>query len=296
MRPHPWHRTPARALRALAALVWLASLPGAAHGWWGGGHQIMTRASLRALPGEMPVFFRTGEDLAAQVACDADLFKDRAVRQLESAEKPEHYWDAELVGRRTPPSTRYGFLKVCADRKQDPAEVGMLPYAVVEWTQRLTMAFAEHRRWPEDPHIRAKCLVYAGMLAHYAQDLCQPLHVTVDYDGRKRPDGTVEAKGIHEWMDRLVERLPLAPDQLAVGQALRRIDAPMPAIWAEIGTSRDRLDTVYGLGAALRSGTGGAVEALALERARAGVTFTASLYWHAWQASAAVDLPDWLEP
>ena len=263
--------------------------------WWGGGHEAMTRASLRALPAQLPAFFRAGEDLAAHVAYDPDLLKNRAVPQLGRAEEPEHYWDVELLRGATPPDTRYAFLDLCVRLKQKPSRVGLLPYAVAEWTQRLAVAFAEHRAWPQDSHIQAKCLVYAGFLAHYAQDLCQPLHVTQDYDGRKGADGKVQGEGIHEWMDRLIERLDLDAGRLAAVPRPLAADGLMPAIWDEIETSRARLDAVYDLGPQLRGGTGKAVEAMALERARAGVRFTASLYQCAWETSASVNLPDWLK-
>ena len=172
-----------RAWLLLLALGWFlgsAGLCGTAHAWWGGGHEILTRASVRALPGAMPAFLRRGEDLTAHVANDADLFKNRAVPQLADAEAPEHFFDIERLSRRSVPDTRYAFIRACAERGLDPSKVGLLPYAVAEWTERLTIAFAEHRRWPDDPRVEQKCLVYAGMLAHYAEDLCQPLHVTAD--------------------------------------------------------------------------------------------------------------------
>lgn len=48
--------------------------------------------------------------------------------------------------KRTPKKSRYEFIALCAKLKIRPDEVGLLPYALVEWTQRLMMAFADYRR------------------------------------------------------------------------------------------------------------------------------------------------------
>jgi hypothetical protein len=93
-----------------------------------------------------------------------------------------------------------------------------LPYAIAEWTERLSIAFAEHRKYPANPYIQNKCLVYAGFLAHYAQDLCMPLHTTIHHDGRANPDGSTPKTGIHPRVDSLVEKLDMQPAQLAANQ------------------------------------------------------------------------------
>ena len=71
-------------------------------------------------------------------------------------------------------------------------------YAVAEWTEKLALAFAQHRRWPENTLVQAECLLTAASLAHYAQDLCQPLHTSVHFDGRALEGGKSPRSGIHE--------------------------------------------------------------------------------------------------
>ena len=121
------------------------------------------------------------------------------------------------------------------------------PYAIAEWTERLAVAFAEHRQWPENEAIQQKCLVYAGMLAHYAQDICQPLHTTLDFDGKTQADGTVIGKGIHEQVDSAVERLDFAPEELATEQDVATFDSLMKAITGQIKKSNWRVEEVYAL-------------------------------------------------
>ena len=166
----------------------------------------------------MPAFFRQGGNIASHVVFDPDLFKNRGVSVLRHAEEGEHYFDLEYLEGRAIPAKRFDFIALCQKLDLKPTKVGMAPYAIAEWTGRLAVAFAEHRKWPENEAIQQKCLVYAGMLAHYAEDICQPLHATRDYDGKKQEDGTVIGKGIHEKVDSSVERLGFAPEDLAAGQ------------------------------------------------------------------------------
>ncbi|HTE19820.1 MAG TPA: hypothetical protein VK689_15760 [Armatimonadota bacterium] len=276
----------------------LGALPAGA--WWPRGHSIVAEAAVRALPAEVPWFFREGHGMVAHMAQDPDVLKNRETPALRDAEEPEHFIDMELLEGRTVPATRHEFLKQCAAAKLDPRKVGLLPYSVAEWTERLTMAFAEHRKWPENPYIRSKCLMYAGILSHYSGDLCMPLHTTVHHDGRLKADGTSPRTGIHAKVDSLIEKLPLQPAGLASGQKVEPASELMPVILAEIQASHAQIDRTYALEAGLPPESGPwtaspEVTAFATERARAATRFTASLYLTAWRKSAGIQLPPWLQ-
>jgi hypothetical protein len=284
-------------LLILAVAAGLA-LPAAA--WWPQGHSILTEAAVRALPEEVPAYFREGHGLAAHLAQDPDVAKNRDAPNAQDAETPEHYIDWELLGGRTLPTTRYAFLRLCAEAKLDPKAIGTLPYSVTEWTERLTLAFAEHRKWPENPHIRTKSLVYAGILAHYAGDLCMPLHCTIHFNGRARPDGTSPNSGIHARVDSLIEKVGLKPADLAREQKPEAYPRLLPAVLAEIERSRALVDRVYELEAKLPPERGEwkpepEVVAFTEERGRAATRFLGSLYLSAWRNSHGVRLPVWLE-
>lgn len=270
-----------------------------AHGWHARDHIMVATSAVKALPDSVPAFFREGASIVASISVDPDLIKSRALPQITSAERPEHYLDVELL-RGTPlPATRYEYLALCATMGLDPAKVGTLPYALAEWAQRLTMAMAEHRRWPDDPAVRIKCLVYAGILAHYAGDACQPLHLTVDFDGRTLPDGRSPRSGIHDKVDGLFATLGLDAPAAAAGLALQPVPDVWKAVLAQMDESRGRIDQVYALEAKLpANGTpapqpDAQVVALATERLRASVAFTARLYLAAWEQSATLSLPNW---
>jgi hypothetical protein len=281
---------------ALAAvLVWSAD----AAAWHGKGHDLATRVSLAALRKRMPAFFTAGVETIAHCSLDGDAFtRPIAPPELNEQEAPEQYFDMELLGGEPVPPSRYAFIEFCAQKGLKPNKVGLLPYAVVEWTQRLTVAFAEHRRWPEDPHISAKCLVYAGLLAHYAQDLCQPLHLTIHWDGRAKEDGSSPRSGIHNKVDALLGKLRVNPQEVAASLRVEPMEGLLPAVLAEIDRGRALVDRVYELERQLPAmeeplAAEGKVADFAAERLRAAARFLASLYLTAWTNSRKIELPPW---
>lgn len=268
--------------------------------WWSGGHGILTRAAVKAVPDEVPEFFRSGGEMIAHCAFDPDVSKNRGTPAVASSEHAEHYVDLELLQGRSLPKNRYEFIQLCAELGIRPEKVGFVPYAVAEWTERLAVAFAEHRKWPNNVFIQNKCLVYAGFLAHYAQDMCQPLHLTVDYDGRRQPDGAILYKGIHQKIDSLIEFLEMQPTDLAKAQEIAPLDNLMTDISKSVESGHALVNTVYNLADSLPDTRDKnwtfvpQVIEFARERARESVRFTASLYLTAWRISKTVELPSWL--
>lgn len=249
---------------------------------------------MRALPDEVPTFFRNGGRVVAAASIDADLHKNRAVPNVNQTERAEHFIDLERLKGAELPDQRYAFIALCYKVGVEPERVGLVPYALAEWTGRLAVAFAEHRRWPEDEAIWSKCLVYAGFVAHYAQDLTQPLHTTVHYDGIVQPDGTTVGKGIHELVDSSVERLALDPTELATGLELATYDSLMSGIVAALEVSHARVSSVYDIGDAWDDVDDERMQAQCAERARAAVELTGSLLLTAWRRSDGMWLPEWL--
>ena len=265
--------------------------------WWGGGHDIMTQAAAKSLPEDMPEFFRNAGKMIAHCSYDPDLSKERVTPHARQAEYGEHYIDVELFGEHPIPEGREAHIQLCAELGFKPREVGTLPYALAEWTERLALAFAEYRKWPDNPMIQSKCFVYAGFLSHYAQDMCQPLHLTIHFDGIKQPDGTRLHQGIHEKVDSAIERLALKPMDLAKGQQIEAVDDLMPAIIKQIKAEHSFVDDVYELAEDwknLKNPTPALVD-FTNDRAREGVRWTASLYLTAWKLSEDIKLPGWLD-
>jgi len=282
------------AILAFTTLLAVAPAPA----WHGPGHQKATLLVGEALPKDLPAFFRDGAATIAHCSVDPDLFRFRGFPELRDQEAPEHFFDLELLEGADPPPTRYGFVDFCARKGISPAKIGLLPYALVEWTQRLTMAFAEHRKWPENPHIRRKCLVYAGILSHYAQDACQPLHTTIHYDGRARADGSSPRTGIHAKVDALLGKLQIDPKAAAAEVRPVSFDKLMPAVLTRIRQSNALVEEVYRLEAQLPAAGAplpaeGEVVEFSKGHLRACAEFTGSLFLTAWRQSAEVDIPAW---
>ena len=323
------------ALAAVSLLVTLSTANPAA-AWFTVGHAKVARAAVRALPPELPRFFRDGAFRVGEAAVDPDLFKDRNLVALRAAEDPLHYLDWELIAGMTLPADRWLFTAQVLERKVDPKNVGILPYSLLEAVQRLTMTFAEHRHYPDDEAIQQKALVYAGWLAHYAGDLEQPLHTSIHHDGRALPDNSSPKTGIHQLVDGLLERVPFDEAKVTHDLPIQVYPDVWAALQAELAKSHALVDHVYALEPDLRKAwppppqpaatptptpapaTPGApppanlrpaptpaatppppipasVRTFTEERFRTTASFIAGLYRTAWEQSAAIQLPSWLE-
>ena len=283
-----------------AAGLVLLGVHGTAHAWWPEGHAIVTRAAVRSLGDDMPEFFREGQAMISHTVKDPDVIKSRAVPQLNATEGPEHYLDLELLEGRDLPATRGEFVALCQELEANPKYVGFLAYSLAEWTQRLAVAFKEHREWPDNPHIQSKALVYAGILAHYANDAGQPLHLTIHFDGRVGDDGKPPHNGIHEKVDGLIQVLDLTADDLVVDTPSGYGDL-MAGIMEMVDASREHIDAIYELEAALLSREdssdedAAAIRALTEECGKASAHFTAAIFQTAWDISESVSLPSWID-
>jgi len=282
----------------ILALILASAVPASA--WHGPGHRLATEVAVEACPAEMPAFFREGGKQIAHCSLDPDLFtRPIGGKELDATEGPEHYFDMEHVRKLRVPDTRYEFLRLIFENKMSAKEVGLLPYALQEWTQKLTVAFAEHRQWPDNPYIQAKCLVYAGTLAHYAADACQPLHTTIHYDGRVSKDGASPRTGIHLRVDALLGKLDIQDKAaFAKGLKVQRYGSLFPAILQQISTMHGLVDTVYSLQKeipayedALKQDTN--IGRFTMGQLEASSAFIASLWRTAWHDSAKVKIPEW---
>ncbi len=288
-----------RAIVIVTAAAAVLASAGPAAAWHANGHDRAARAAVKSLPESMPAFFRKGEDRIAHFSGEPDLFtRPIAPKELHDATTPDHYLDIERLGDAPIPRQRYELIAWCVRNDLPISSVGLAPYALEEWTQRLTVAFAEHRKWPDNEHIRAKALIYAGFLAHFAADLYQPLHTTIHYDGRVGADGESPHSGIHLKVDALAGKLPDGAAVVADPARVRPFDRTFEAIVAALRESHGRVDRVYELAEAIP-----AYEApLDPESDVAELTrvcladaalFTARLYATAWRDSGRIELPDW---
>lgn len=275
-----------RALWFIAAVM--AAAPFSAEAWWSGAHMSASKAAVRAPSENLPAFFRAGEGMIAHASADPDIIRGRAAPALRDAERPEHFIDLELLKGRDLPSTRYAYYRLCQEININPATTGTLPYAIMEWTQRLAFAFEEYRRFPDNPYIRFKALYIAGVLSHYSVDLCNPLHCTVHYDGRANPDGSSPHTGIHAKVDGLPEKMELTADDFALTEPVEPFEDLFKGIVEEIHASRELIDFIY------EDEEAALTREFAVERMNAAARFTARLFETAWSYPLEDGLPSWI--
>jgi len=281
----------------LALLLALAAAAPAG-AWLTLGHRRVGIAAAAAVAGELPPFFVAGAETIGHLAVDPDLFRNRDTPTLRSREEVEHFLDSERLPPGGLPPTAHELLVASAARGLRPAQIGLLPYAVIEGTEKLALCLAEHRRWPDNPHVRAKCLVFAGLLAHYAGDLAQPLHTTIHHDGWALPSGGSPLEGFHVRIDALLERAPFDPAGALAGLSLAPLPDLRAGVLAALEASHALLDRTYRLQPLLGAAEGFAhpeVVAFACERYRAAVELLGRLYLTAWSESERIELPGWLQ-
>lgn len=290
-----------KVLRLVLALGVVALASGSQlRAWSAEGHRLTTVHAVTLLSGELPRFLQENLDRMAWDSIDPDLMRNWDLPQLRDREGLDHYLDLELLEKVQLPETRSGFLRLLGSRNADLTldRVGALPYSVVEATQRLTLAFTQYRRQPADEHLQAKAVINAAYVAHYAADLCQPLHTTIHHDGRALQDYSSPHTGIHQQVDALIERLhpqDAVDDERLEPQELKPI---FPAVVEELLRSHAELERLYDLEDDLGVLEAGGqpsdrLVALTLDRYRASVRFTSSLILTAWRESADLQIPAW---
>jgi hypothetical protein len=267
-------------------------LAGLSQAWWVEGHKAVAEAACAGLPEDVPAFFRAGAKALGHYSGDPDRWKNRATRHLNAAEAPDHYLDLEDYQGKELPADRYKAISLLIELKQKPERTGMLPYAIMENYDRLTCAFYDHRQDPKDEAIKAKCLVYAGVLSHFTGDLAMPLHTTRNYDGRKNADGKLVQKGIHAKIDAFPEKNGLTAEEITRGLKAKQIDDAWDHVIKSIHESHKHIDRCYELDKA------GAFDKpteesrkFILERCRVGAQLTMDLWYTAWLRSAKLPKP-----
>ena len=271
----------------LSAALLLGTAASLAPAWWVKGHETITEAAAMRLPDAMPAFFRAGGKQLAHFSGDPDRWKNPACKHLRAAERPDHFINLEDLEGKDLPADRYLAAYMIAKLHHRPQDTGMLPYAIVENYDRLSCAFYDYRAEPDNPAVRAKCLVYAGLLAHYAGDAAMPLHATRSYDGRKGADGKFAQRGIHAKIDAFPEKNQFTPEEVCRGLEAKLIEDVWAHGLATIKESFDHIDRCYELDAAGSFDKPTAESRkLILDRCRVGTQFTMDLWYSAWLRSA----------
>jgi len=155
------------------------------------------RVATRALPPDMPEFFRQAVVELGYLCPEPDRWRDaKRDPTLRGLANRDHVVQLEHITQPLPPN-RYEFLLQFAGRNKPSGtpfgydEVGFAPYAIAEWSEMLTVNFVLWRKAPAttDTERRVKRQIeqniihIAGLLAHFVTDTGQPLHTTVHVNG-----------------------------------------------------------------------------------------------------------------
>lgn len=201
----------------------LSLLPCLALGWEDHGHELVNRAAAKALPAEVPVFFRNAVERLTYLGPEPDRWKnDRDTKEDDNFDQlfawgfVDHFLDIEYtegiewakalkpgVPRSSPRASRYNYLEALKanlrklesekrfrEFKADglaPESVGFLPFRIVELAQQLKRHWIEWRKPNIEPttkqQIEQNIVYVAGILGHYVADGANPHHTTVHYNG-----------------------------------------------------------------------------------------------------------------
>ena len=273
----------------LLVIFWLC-FGSNASAWLEKGHHMVVQNALLKLPEGMPPCLKENAGVMAYLSMQPDMWK-RYAKELRASEYPNHYLDLEKIDedvtRIKLPEDRYAAIKLYLEKGEMPRGIGLLPYQMLDYCQRLEGVFREYRKDPSNQGIRHAIVHYAGVLAHYAGDTAQPLHTTIHYNGRILADGTVEYKGIHKRVDGLAINSFIEAEKCIPFLAPPEVyEDPADDIMRAILASHSLVDEVYRLEEQGRLDTpDAATKRFFHERLAAGSQLLLNLWYTAWKKS-----------
>ena len=274
--------------------------------WGEAGHRITAQAAAAALPATMPQFFRDAASQLAYLNPEPDRWRARDESRLdtalEGATAPDHFLDLELIpaNRRVGAlgaKDRYAFADSLRAANVDPATAGVLPFAMLEVTQRIRVAFRQWRRAPNETErkwIEARIINDAGILGHYVADGSNPAHTSIHYNGwvGANPNGYATDNRFHGRFESayVQSRVKLVDVEPAVEPSAAVLPALRPAIIAYFMQTHADVERLYQLDKVSpfnAAQLGDEHKAFTVTRLAAGATMLRNLWWTAWVTSAA---------
>lgn len=148
---------------------------GTASAWWDLGHNVLTRQAIHHLPPDLQPFFVRQEDTIAAYSA----IEPPGKHYIDVDFYPE-FFSGQFPDKLDVLIQRHGASVV--DGK------GTAPWTIIKYMEQLTVLMADartERDWLD-------LLPVAGALAHYIEDLHNPMHLTLNYDGQLTGN-----KGLH---------------------------------------------------------------------------------------------------
>jgi hypothetical protein len=285
-------RNASRVTRAVVTtLVLLIALPSPSAAWGSAAHKLLMARAIDALPVELKPFFTARRDELLLRVNDPDVW-----RTAGWPDDANHFLNFGVAAYGAYPfgalPREYGAAvgKFGADAVQSN---GLLPWRVDEEFGNLRRAFAAFRG---SSYGAADIVLFAAVSAHYIQDACQPLHATVDYDGKQGSAG-IHARFERDLIARYQSRINITtPPKIdgitnardAAFDVLLASHQLVPALFAADAAAADGT-RVYGDAYYDRLFAG--VKAMLEERLSSAATATAALIVGAWQQAGRPPMP-----
>ncbi|MFN2528521.1 MAG: S1/P1 Nuclease [Candidatus Baltobacteraceae bacterium] len=190
----------------IAALVCFTIAP--AYAWGTAGHRLIGETAMQTLPVTVPPFLRTDAAIKEVTALGPELDRLKGSGNPHDADDdPGHYLDAlddlSIAGvahLEALPKDRQAYATALAAAHTNEYTQGYLPYSIIDGWEQIRKDFTywradnyltEHAATPEDRAWFASdkalredlTLRDIGVWGHVVGDACQPLHVTVHFNG-----------------------------------------------------------------------------------------------------------------
>lgn len=201
----------------------------AALAWGDKGHEIIGQLASSAFSKDLPAFLQTMNAQYEVMYLGPELDRLKGSGTAWDAENdPAHYIDlddnamvAGVVALQNLPATREAYDTALRKANTDQYRQGYSPYAIVEGWQELRDEFAY---WRVDDYHAAhgandtaraegaadraidEALIARdiGVWGHFVEDACQPLHVTVHFNGWGKypnPNGYTQSRETHSYFE-----------------------------------------------------------------------------------------------
>ena len=182
--------------------------------WGNDGHKWINRLAAAALPTDVPEFLRSpaAADAMEYYGPEPDRWKGQLEPELSAVNSPDHFIDmewADLIGGPLP-RKRYDFIRALAvaqkahpDMNLTPEGVGLQPWAMTEYYERVKSAMREYRGLvaakKDTKPVEAEIVFLCGIMGHFVADGSQPLHATIQFNGwtGPNPNGYTTEHRIH---------------------------------------------------------------------------------------------------
>lgn len=280
------------------------AVPAIAFAWGEAGHRITGEAAALTLPQTMPAFVRASTKQLAYLNPDPDRWRSRDESSVDPAldqgSAPDHFIDMDMVkpevlAQALKAPNRYAYLDTLAAAGAKGSVMGLLPFRMLEMSQRLREEFRLWRMASDStkPFIEARIINDAGILGHYVADGSQPAHTTVNYNGwvGPNPNGYATDKRFHSRFEsafvqanvRLSDVLP------HVDTAARVIPDFRSAIIEYLRATNGQVEHMYQLDKAHpfdANTMDPADKAFVVDRLAAGARMLRDIWWTAWVTSA----------